>query len=217
MEPKIYTNNTWGSWESVRTLEKNVKFIGEHVDNIYQEILKVNELKTELEKLGKPLRRGYLLYGKPGNGKTTRIKALANKLNKNICVLAIDKEITNCRLIESILRVPAQSILLIEDIDRLKLVQTNQTNNEDRHKIELSTFLNILDGLYTPTGLLVFATANNYEKIDKAIIRTGRFDRHIEFKSPENKEHNSYADYVEEKVRILYKVLARGPPNLFGR
>ena len=68
--------------------------------------------------LGIPYRRGYLLYGPPGSGKTSFIQALAGKLSYNICVLNLSQRgLMDDKLNHLLMNAPERSIILLEDID----------------------------------------------------------------------------------------------------
>lgn len=69
-------------------------------------------------RVGIPYRRGYLLYGPPGSGKTSFIQALAGELEYNICILNLsERGLTNDRLNHLLTNLPERSIMLLEDID----------------------------------------------------------------------------------------------------
>jgi mitochondrial chaperone BCS1 len=64
---------------------------------------------------GVPYRRGYLLYGPPGSGKTSYIYAIASHLDYNICILSLSEEgMSDDRLAHSLSQVPLKSIILLE-------------------------------------------------------------------------------------------------------
>lgn len=67
---------------------------------------------------GIPYRRGYLLHGPPGTGKSSFVKALAAELNYNICLIHLNEgSMTDDRLNHLLNVIPERSLLLLEDID----------------------------------------------------------------------------------------------------
>ena len=79
--------------------------------------------------IGIPYRRGYLLYGPPGSGKSSFIQALAGSLNYDICLLNLsERGLADDKLIHLLSNAPERSIVLIEDIDAAfnKRVQTTE-------------------------------------------------------------------------------------------
>lgn len=78
---------------------------------------------------GIPYRRGYLLHGPPGSGKTSFIQALAGSLNYNICLLNLaERGLTDDKLNHLLGLVPDRSIILLEDVDSAfnRRVQTSE-------------------------------------------------------------------------------------------
>lgn len=124
-----------------------------------------------------PYRRGVLLHGAPGNGKTSIIRALgAMNLRVAATILRPGRDFDDedfARAIDHWVS-EAPSILVIEDLDWLL------------PRLNLSTFLNHIDGIETKgDGLLVIATTNHPEELDPAVNnRPGRFDVVIEVPTP---------------------------------
>lgn len=73
-------------------------------------------------------------------------------------------------------------IVLLEDIDRLHLFQKEDID----HKYNLTKvdLLNTFDGIFAPEDCIIIATANDFSKIEPALIRAGRFDIHLKFQNP---------------------------------
>lgn len=122
-----------------------------------------------------PYKRGILLYGSPGNGKTTLVKSIAGSVLAPVVYWQIT-EYTSSYSIKEVfdtLTRMAPMILIIEDIDSMP--------EEAR-----SVFLNTLDGATSKEGIFLIGTTNYPEKIDPALInRAGRFDRAYEIKQPD--------------------------------
>jgi hypothetical protein len=132
-----------------------------------------------------PFRRGYLLYGPPGNGKTSVVRVLA--AHPSIRAFSLDfsnEELRNDALTELFVAAShwAPSLIILEDLERL---YGNEDEGQNRTRITLQHLLNCLDGLGSKDGTIVLATANHPGRLDPAILRRpGRFDRVVPFQPP---------------------------------
>ncbi|KAK4603922.1 hypothetical protein RGQ29_012436 [Quercus rubra] len=148
-----------------------------------------SEGKEYYAKIGKAWKRGYLLYGPPGTGKSSMIAAMANYLNYDIYDLELTTVKDNTELRRLLIETTSKSIIVIEDIDcSLDLTGKEPASKmakgeeESSSKVTLSGLLNFIDGLWSACGgerIIVFTT-NYVEKLDPALIRRGRMDKHIE-------------------------------------
>ncbi|KAE8747280.1 hypothetical protein FOCC_FOCC005924 [Frankliniella occidentalis] len=130
---------------------------------------------------GIPYRRGYLLYGPPGCGKSSFITALASELDLSICVLNLsERSLTDDRLNHLLAVAPQQTIILLEDIDAAFISRTESDKvaaaYEGLNRVTLSGLLNCLDGVASTEARIVFMTTNHLERLDPALIRPGRVD-----------------------------------------
>lgn len=177
----------------------------EKKQEIVEDLLTFSESKDFYAKIGKAWKRGYLLYGPPGTGKSTMIAAIANLLGYDIYDLELTAVKDNTELRKLLIETTSKSIIVIEDIDcSLDLTGQRKKTGEDENeklmkkeasrkepkedsltsssKVTLSGLLNFIDGLWSSCGgerLIVFTT-NYVEKLDPALIRRGRMDKHIE-------------------------------------
>ncbi|XP_004522768.1 mitochondrial chaperone BCS1 [Ceratitis capitata] len=130
---------------------------------------------------GIPYRRGYLLYGPPGCGKSSFITALAGELEYGICLLNLsERGLTDDRLNHLLNVAPEQSIILLEDVDAAFVsredVKQQAAAYEGLNRITFSGLLNCLDGVASTEARIVFMTTNYLERLDPALIRPGRVD-----------------------------------------
>lgn len=146
------------------------------------------ETRRFFEERGIPYRRGYLLYGVPGSGKSSLCHVLASETDRPIYVLnlsasSMDDETFNERMSE----IPGGALVLIEDVDAAFVDREANPENQKKGKkgtgISFSTLLNALDGIGAVEGRLLCLTTNHIEKLDPALIRPGRIDLRFEFKN----------------------------------
>ncbi|XP_060861299.1 mitochondrial chaperone BCS1 [Metopolophium dirhodum] len=130
---------------------------------------------------GIPYRRGYLLHGPPGCGKTSFIKALAGELQYGVCLLNLsERGLTDDRLNYLMSAAPQNTIILLEDVDaafggRHESKQV-ATAYDGLSRVTLSGLLNALDGAASSEARILFMTTNYIERLDAALIRPGRVD-----------------------------------------
>uniref|UniRef100_A0A8H7XJN9 AAA+ ATPase domain-containing protein n=1 Tax=Psilocybe cubensis TaxID=181762 RepID=A0A8H7XJN9_PSICU len=142
-----------------------------------------------------PHRRGYLLHGPPGTGKTSTIYALAGELGLEIYSLSLASgHVDDSFLQRAVSSIPNTAILLIEDIDCAFTSREDEEEEElpafpgmgvsrtTKSGVTLSGLLNVLDGVGSEEGKLFFATTNYIERLDPALLRPGRIDRKIQYK-----------------------------------
>jgi chaperone BCS1 len=175
------------------------------------------------DRVGKPWKRGYLLYGPPGTGKSTMVAAMANYLDYDVYDFELTSVKTNTELRKLLIETKSKSIMVFEDIDcsldvtgkrKSKKEEEEEADKDEaaeekdgdprrqskkdaKSKVTLLGLLNFIDGLWSACGeerLIVFTT-NHVEKLDPALIRTGRMDKKIEM---------SYCDF--ESFRFLARM-----------
>lgn len=143
--------------------------------------------KEYYKKIGKAWKRGYLLFGPPGTGKSSLIAAMANYLRFDIYDLDLKEVRMNSGLKRLLVGMTNKSLLVIEDIDcAIDLKNRDEEKENENSKsyddeISLSGLLNFIDGLWSTSGeerIIVFTT-NYKEKLDPALLRPGRMDMHI--------------------------------------
>lgn len=143
-------------------------------DKLLADLEKFMSEKDWYKDLGIPFRRGYLLHGPAGSGKSSSVAAIAAHLRMNIYVLRLnDPAISDTDLMDLVNQVEENSILLIEDIDCA--VKDRKIDTEGS-KLSFSGLLNALDGIGIKDGRITFMTSNYIDKLDTALVRPGRVD-----------------------------------------
>ena len=128
---------------------------------------------------GIPYRRGYLLHGPPGSGKSSFIQAFAGELDYNIAVLNLsERGMTDDRLRYLLDILPERTLVVLEDCDA---AFTSERTDTDAHSysgspLTFSGLLNALDGIVSAEERMIFLTTNHIERLDSALIRPGRVD-----------------------------------------
>ncbi len=155
-----------------------------------------------------PWKRGLLLLGPPGNGKTHTLRALINE-TKWPCLYVKSFLARHASPEESIGRVfdrarrAAPCVVVLEDLDCLI---------DDSNR---SVLLNELDGFAQNEGLLVMATTNHPEKLDRSLLdRPSRFDRKFHFPLPGVEERRRYLERWQRSVEPGLKLSAGGLTSL---
>ncbi|KZT41725.1 P-loop containing nucleoside triphosphate hydrolase protein [Sistotremastrum suecicum HHB10207 ss-3] len=200
----IFLADTYGSWRwtgakqkrpmSSIVLEPSVK---EMLLTDCRDFLRSEDWYAER---GIPYRRGYLLYGVPGSGKTSLIHSLAGELGLDIYVVSLSSKGMSDNTLTTLMgHVPQRCILLLEDLDAAftrgvsrdasstgkptstTTTSSSSTTSDDGSTLSLSGLLNALDGVAAAEGRLLFATTNHIERLDPALSRPGRCDVWVNF------------------------------------
>lgn len=180
------------AWESAPDIDAEIGAVT--WDDIVLPPKTIHDIKTAIEgffahedaytALGFPWRRGILLVGPPGTGKTMICKAAASSTNVPYLYVRDVREQGQAGQIRSIFeraRMLAPCILVFEDMDGF-VTTANRT-----------VFLNELDGFNSNNGLLILASSNHPEKIDDALLkRPSRFDRVVHISLPDINERREY-------------------------
>ncbi|KAF5390598.1 hypothetical protein D9757_002633 [Collybiopsis confluens] len=185
-------------WESFQSADWKDVILKEDFKKAFQkDIFGFFESEELYKELGIPWKRGLIMHGPPGNGKTISLKAVMKTCDargypplyvKSFQSYAGDEY--SMKLVFGKARQLAPCVVILEDIDSLIT---------DRNR---SFFLNELDGLAGNDGLLVLATTNHFDRLDPGLSsRPSRFDRKYFFNDPDREERALYAVYWQKKLK----------------
>ena len=141
---------------------------------------------------GKIDKTGAILYGLPGNGKTSLIKYFSVKYKLPIVIITFVPEFTNMDIMFMFSQIPERCIVLLEDFDnyfdgrRCIIGESNGGGNNMGIKFTFDSILNSLDGVYNNyQGVAFFMTVNDIGKVDDALkSRPSRFKYVRRFDNP---------------------------------
>ena len=130
---------------------------------------------------GLTFKTGILLYGVAGTGKSSLASAIATYLNCGLITIdtATFADLNITEVVESINADNNRYVILIDEIDTI-FTSRDEDNITDSQKVRTSKLLSLLDSQQSPNNVIFVATTNYIDKLDKAVIRKGRFDMSIE-------------------------------------
>lgn len=134
------------------------------------------KMKTWYKERGIPWRRGFLLQGEPGTGKTSLARALAQ--SADMPVFAFDlATLSNSEFSREWEQMQEQTpcMALLEDIDACFYGRENRSKNQDA--LTFDCLLNAIGGIQSADGVFLVVTTNHPESLDPALTRPGRIDR----------------------------------------
>jgi cell division protease FtsH len=162
------------------------------------EILDFLKNPEEYTKLGAKIPKGILLVGPPGTGKTLLARAIAGEAKVPFFSLSGSEFVemfvgvgaSRVRDLFKQAKEKAPSIVFIDEIDAVgrSRDKVHAFRSNDERENTLNQLLAELDGFGTNTGVIVLAATNRADILDKALLRAGRFDRHIYLELPTKEE-----------------------------
>lgn len=165
------------------------------------EIVKFLKHPERFTKLGAKIPKGVMLVGPPGTGKTLLAKAVAGEAGVPFFSLSGSEFIemfvgvgaSRVRDLFEKAKAKAPSIIFIDEIDTIgrRRGKAKSFQQNDERESTLNQLLSELDGFDPNTEVIVLAATNRADVIDPALLRPGRFDRHIHLEMPNQNERKA--------------------------
>ena len=148
------------------------------------------------QKLGAKIPRGVLLAGEPGTGKTLMARAVAGEANvpffsisgSEFAEMFVGVGASRVRDLFDKAKKNSPSIIFIDEIDAVAHKRDARGGAGREDEQTLNQILVEMDGFDNDTGIIVMAATNRVDMLDKALLRPGRFDRHVNVTLPERKD-----------------------------
>ena len=157
----------------------------------------VNSLKNPeaYDKIGAKLPKGVVLYGPPGTGKTLTAKAIAGEASvpffsitgSDFIEMYAGLGAKRVRELYTDAKAAAPSIVFIDEIDAIGTKRGVGANSGERDQT-INALLNELDGFNKSNPVITIVATNRVEDLDAALVRPGRFDKHIAINLPDKED-----------------------------
>ncbi|KAG9188942.1 ATP-dependent metalloprotease [Alternaria panax] len=219
-----------GTTAEVRPEQQTTRFSDVHgCDEAKEELLDVVDfLKNpdKYNKLGGRLPKGVLLVGPPGTGKTLLARACAGEAGVPFFYMSgsefdevyVGVGAKRVRELFTAARSKAPAIVFIDELDAIG--GKRKSRDANYHRQTLNQLLNDLDGFDQSTGVIFIAATNHPELLDQALLRPGRFDRHVQVELPDVGGRLAILKYHTKKIRLSPDIdlstIARGTPGFSG-
>jgi cell division protease FtsH len=190
----------------------------------FQDVAGIDEAKAELQevvqflktpdlyrRLGAHLPKGVLLVGPPGTGKTLLARAVAGEAGvpffstngSSFVEMFVGVGAARVRDLFEQAAQHAPSLIFIDELDALgKARMANPLGSNDEREQTLNQLLSEMDGFDPNTGVLLMAATNRPEQLDPALLRPGRFDRHVLVDRPDINGREAILRVHAQKVRL---------------
>lgn len=164
------------------------------LDEVKEELVEIIDFINNPEKyhsMGAKIPKGILFYGPPGTGKTLLAQALAGETDSAFFPASgsefVEKYVgvgaKRVRTLFEKAKKEAPSVIFIDEIDAIGAKRTTESNNEKDQT--LNQLLIEMDGFSSSQTVIVIGATNRLDLLDEALLRPGRFDRHMFIGNPD--------------------------------
>jgi cell division protease FtsH len=201
----------------------------EEAEQELQEVIQFLKNPGKFQTLGGKIPKGILLVGPPGTGKTLLAKAVAGEAKVPFLSLSgsafvemfVGVGAARVRDLFSQAERLAPCIIFIDEIDALGRARgIGPIAGVDEREQTLTQLLSEMDGFDTKKGVIIMAATNRPEILDPALLRPGRFDRHVLVDRPDAKGREEIFRVHVRRLKLApgvdLKALASMTPGMAG-
>ena len=194
-----------------------------------EDVIKFLKNPKKFQRLGGKLPKGVLLYGAPGTGKTLLAKAVAGEAGvaffsasaSEFVEMFVGVGAARVRDLFDQAKKNSPAIIFIDELDAVGRRRfAGIGGGHDEREQTLNQLLIELDGFESKQGIILMASTNRPDVLDPALIRPGRFDRHISVPAPDLKGREEILAVHAKKVKLApevdLKTVAKGTPGFVG-
>ena len=194
-----------------------------------EDVIKFLKNPKKFQRLGGKLPKGVLLYGAPGRGRTVLAKAVAGEAGvaffsasaSEFVEMFVGVGAARVRDLFDQAKKNSPAIIFIDELDAVGRRRfAGIGGGHDEREQTLNQLLIELDGFESKQGIILMASTNRPDVLDPALIRPGRFDRHISVPAPDLKGREEILKVHAKKVKlgqdVDLKVVAKGTPGFVG-
>ena len=194
-----------------------------------QEIIAFLKDPKKFQKLGGKIPKGVLLYGAPGSGKTLLARAVAGEAGvpffsasgSEFVEMFVGVGASRVRDLFTQGRKNAPCLMFIDELDAVGRHRfAGIGGGHDEREQTLNQLLVEMDGFDTREGVILIAATNRPDVLDPALLRPGRFDRHIMVPNPDLKGREEILKVHTRHIKLAsgvdLKVIARRTPGFVG-
>jgi cell division protease FtsH len=218
------------------------QYVAEKISVTFDDVAGMAEAKQELreivdylkepkqfQRLGGKVPKGVLLFGPPGTGKTLLARAVAGEAGVAFFSISASQFIEmfvgvgagRVRDLFATAKKSAPSIIFIDELDAVGRSRgAGMGGGNDEREQTLNQLLSEMDGFDQHEEVVVIAATNRPDVLDQALMRPGRFDRHVTVERPDWRDREAILRVHGRKITLSpdvdLAVIARGTPGMTG-
>ncbi len=188
---------------------RDVAGIDEAVEEL-EEVVEFLRTPEKYQRIGGRIPKGVLLVGPPGTGKTLLAKAIAHEASvpfyslsgSDFVEMYVGVGAARVRDMFQQAAAKAPCIVFIDELDALGKTRTGGHPGGEEREATLNALLVEMDGFGTNSGIIILGATNRPETLDPALLRPGRFDRHVLVDKPDVRGREAILKVHTQRVKL---------------